>query len=123
MDRQKDRQKQLTLLISESIVPMKIPFQPPSFLVLPLHPLPSLVRILCATCLPQSSPVHVPSPPQPLSVTPCTPTVTPSPLLSSLVHVSVTPVSPRHPLLGRWLLGEVLCSLYIILLAVANHET
>ena len=113
MERQKDREKQLTLLISESPVPMKIPFQPLSFLVPPLHPLPSSVHILCAIRLLQSSPVHVLSPPQPFSVIPCTPTVTPSPLLSSLVHVSVTPVSPRHPQRSLWLLGEVLCSLYI----------
>ena len=115
MDRQKNRKKtdmqtsiklnyvhgQVTILNSESTVPLEIPFPSQSFLVPPLHPLPSPVRILCATRLLQSSPVHVPCPPLPLSV---------------------TPVSPRHPLHGRWLLGEVVCSLYTITLAVTNHE-
>ena len=103
------------LLISEFTVPLKIPFQPKSFLVppFPLHPF---------LCLLQSSPVHTPCPPQPLSVIPCTPTVTLSLLLSSLVHVSVIPVSPRHPLHGRWLLNGVLCSIYIITSAVTIHE-
>ena len=114
---------QATILISESTVPLKIPFLSQSFLVPTLHPLPSPVRILC-TPLCSSHPLYMSPVPPSLSLSaPCTPTVTPGLLLSPLVHVSVTPVSHLHPLHGRWLLGEVLCSLYIITLAVTNHET
>ena len=79
-------------------------------------------RPLCVSLL-QASPVHIPCPPQPLSVIPCTSTVTLSLLLSSLVHVSVCHLFlPPDPLHSRWLLGEMLCSLYIVILAVTNHE-
>ena len=69
-------------------IQMKIPFQPQSFLVPPLHPLPSPVRILCATRLLQSSPVQVPCRPQPLSVIPCTPSLSLSLFLSLSLSLS-----------------------------------
>ena len=118
-----DRQTEATCTTDFRIrCPNEIPFHPHHSLYLPTIPFRPLY-VPCATCLLQSSPVHVPCPPQPLSVIPCTPTVTLSLLLSPLVHVSICHLFlPPDPLHSRWLLGEMLCSLYIVILAVTNHE-
>ena len=118
--------KQL-LLISESTVPLKIPFQPvipctknsPQSLSVPYtYP-------LCHLSAPSITCTYmcIPYPRYPFSAIPCTPNVTPSLLLSSLVHVSVTPVSPviLYTVAGCSV-KCCICSLYKVILAVTNRE-
>ena len=102
--------------------PIENPLFTPSFLVPPLYPLSSPVgNPLChlsAPVIPCTYPLSFPaSLCQPL-YTHCHPKSSPVIPCTCLCH----PCLPRHPLPGPWLLGDVLCSLYTITLAVTNHE-
>ena len=112
--------KQL-LLISESTVPLKIPFQP----VIPCTKnSPQSVSVpytypLCRLSAPSIPCTYmcIPCPRYPLSAIPCTPNVTPSLLLSSLVHVSVILYT-----VPGCSVKCCICSLYKVILAVTNRE-
>ena len=99
----------------------KSPFHPSHPLYLPFtlcRPLyVSSVPLVCSKHPLYMSPV-LPS----LSLSPPVHPLSPQVFSCHLLYMSLSPPSPRHPLHGRWLLGEVLCSLYIVILAVTNHE-